>query len=61
LTPQYSVPFKVQNGKTLSSLIGVSLDASIPAGGLGQSVKAISVMLEGRSAGRTSYDFSKLD
>ena len=61
LTPQYSVPFKAQNGKTLSSLIGVSLEASIPAVGLAQSVKAISVMLDGRSAGRTTYDFSKLD
>jgi len=61
LTPQYSVPFKARDGKTLSSLIGVGLEASMPARGLAQSVKAISVMLDGRAAGRTTYDFSKLD
>jgi hypothetical protein len=61
LTPQYSVPFKARDGKALSSLIGVALEASIPAGGLGQSVKTVSVMLDRRLAGSAAYDFSKLD
>jgi len=61
LTPQYSVPFKARDGRTLSSLIGVALDASIPAGRLGQTVKTINVLLDGRPAGGTSFDFSKLD
>lgn len=61
LTPQYSVPFKARDGRTLSSLIGVGLEASIPASRLGQGVKTIGVMLDGQPAGRTTYDFSKLD
>lgn len=61
LTPQFSVPFKARDGKQLSSLIGVALEATIPAARLGQSVKTVGVILDGKDAGHTTYDFSKLD
>jgi len=61
LTPQFAVPFKARDGKTLSSLIGVALEAAIPAGHFEQSVKTIGVVLDGKDVGHSSYDFSKLD
>jgi hypothetical protein len=60
LAPQYSVPFKALNGKNLSSLIGVTLEAAVPSAGIRQASR-VGVMLEGKGVGRATYDFSKLD
>jgi hypothetical protein len=66
LAPQFSVPFKGPKKKDLSSLIGasligVALDATVPAARLGQTVRVLGVMLDGKNVDHVSYDFAKLD
>ena len=61
ITPQFSAPYKTRDRKTLSSLIGAVLEATVPAARIGQSVRALAVTLEGRSVARTTIDFSRLD
>src|SRR4029077_11284219 len=48
LTPQFSVPFKTKDKRTLSSLIGATLEATVGAGRLGQNSWIIAVLLEGK-------------
>ncbi len=61
LTPQYSVPFRTPDKKTLSSLTGVSLETSLPADRIGQASLAIGVTLDGKEVARTTVDFARLD
>ena len=61
LTPQFSVPFKAKDRKTLSSLIGATLEATIAAGRVGQSARTIAVMLDGQETARATVDFARLD
>jgi len=59
--PTFSVPFKNRDGKTLSSLIGATLESSIDVGVVGQTVRTVAVTLDGMDAGHTVVDFSQLD
>ena len=61
LTPQHSVPFRTPDRKTLSSLIGVSLDTNVGADRIGQATRAIGVTLDGKEVARTTVDFARLD
>ena len=61
LSPQYSVPFKTNDGRTLSSLLGVGLEASIGTNRIGQTARTIGVMLDGKDLARTVVDFARLD
>ncbi len=61
LLPQYSVPFKARGGKTVSSLIGVSLETTIDPARIGQGVQTIGVMLAGKDVAHASFDFGRLD
>jgi hypothetical protein len=61
LTPQFSVPFKMRDGRTLSSLIGATLEASVATPRIGQGAWIIAVTLDGKEIARTTVDFSHLD
>ncbi len=54
-------PFKARDGKTLSSLIGATLEAEIGAVQLGQASRIVAVMLEGKELARTAVEFGRLD
>jgi hypothetical protein len=60
-TPEYSVPFKTRDGKSLSSLIGADLEANVGVDRVGQTARAIGVMLDGKEIARTTVDFARLD
>jgi len=59
--PQFSVPFKSKDGRTLSSLIGATLEATLPAARMGQSARTIAVTLDGREIAQTTVDFARLE
>ena len=61
LSPEYSTPVKTKDRKTLSSLIGVTLEATVPAALFGQRMKTVGVLLDGKDQGHTAYDFARLD
>lgn len=61
LTPQYSVPFKTRQGKTLTSLIGATLETTVSAGRIGQTSRGITVTLDARNVAGTVVDFTRLD
>lgn len=61
LMPQYSVPFRTREGRDLSSLLGVNLEANVPADRIGQTAQAVGVTLDGKEIARAVIDFTKLD
>ena len=61
LTPQFSVPFRTREGKTLSSLIGATIEAGVPTARFGQGTWVIAVTLDGKEIDRCAVDFSRLD
>lgn len=61
VSPQYSVPFKARNGKTVTSLLGATLEADIASVQLGQSSRIVAVTLEGKELARTTVEFGRLD
>jgi len=61
VSPQYSTPFKARGGKTLTSLIGATLEAEIGAVQLGQTSQIVAVMLEGKELARTTVEFGRFD
>jgi hypothetical protein len=59
---EYSVPFKDRSsGKTVKTLIGATLDADLPASSIGQTLRPLGVVLEGREIARIRVDFAHLD
>jgi len=60
VSPQYSAPFKAR-GKMVSSLVGATLDASLPSAQIGQASRVVAVILEGKEVARTTVEFGKLD
>jgi hypothetical protein len=60
-SPQYSAPFKARGGKTLSSLVGATLEAEVPSLQLGQAARIVAVVLDGKELARTTVEFGKLD
>jgi len=61
VTPQFSVPVKTRDRKTLSSLIGATIEATIAAARVGQTTRTIAVMLDGKETARAAVDFGRLD
>ena len=61
VTGQYSLPFKLPNGKTASTLTGAVLQADVPASRIGQTARPVGVVLDGRELARTTIDFSRID
>ena len=59
--PQYSVPFKTRDNRTLTSLIGARLEATVDVARIGQTSHAIAVTLDGKEITRTAVDFRRLD
>ena len=61
VSPQFFGPFKARNGKMLSSLIGATVEADVPAAQLGQSSRSVGVVLEGKELARATVAFGQLD
>jgi hypothetical protein len=61
VSPQYSTPFKGRGGKSLTSLIGATLEAEIGAVQLGQASQVVAVVLEGKELARTTVEFGRFD
>jgi hypothetical protein len=61
VSPQYSAPFKARGGKTVSSLVGATLEADVPSLQLGQATRIVAVVLDGKELARTTVEFGKLD
>jgi hypothetical protein len=61
LTPQFSVPFRTREGKTLSSLIGATIEGAVPTPRFGQGTWVIAVTLDGKEVAHAPVDFSRLD
>jgi hypothetical protein len=60
LTSQFSAPFKAR-GKTITSLVGATFEAAVPASQFSQNPRTVAVSLEGKELARTLIDFSRLD
>jgi hypothetical protein len=59
---EFSVPFKDRStGKTVKTLIGATLDGTLAASGIGQTLRPLGVVLEGREIARIRVDFTHLD
>ena len=61
LIPKFSVPFKTKDRRTLSSLIGCSLESTLDSARIGQMPRVIAVTLDGKEAARTTVDFGGLE
>ena len=61
VSPQYSAPYKARNGKTVSIMLGATLEADIPSVQLAQTSRAVAVSLEGKELGRVTVEFGRLD
>ena len=60
-TPQMSTPIKNRQGKTLSSLLGETLESNLPASGVGQAQRLVVVTLENKEVARVTIDFGRLE
>jgi hypothetical protein len=60
VTPQYSAPFKAR-GKTQTSLIGATLEATVPSEAIGQLARPVAVTLDGKEVTRAAVDFSRIE
>jgi hypothetical protein len=61
ITPTMSTPFKNRQGRTLSSLIGATLESNLPAAGIGQTPRPVVVTLDSKEVTRVTVDFGKLE
>jgi hypothetical protein len=61
VTPQFSVPFKARTGKMVTSLVGATLEATLPTVQFGQISRVLSVILDGKEVTRTTVEFGKID
>jgi hypothetical protein len=61
LTPQFSTPFKNNRGKTITSLIGATLESTMPAEEIGQTSRLVAVTLDGKEVARVTVEFKRLD
>jgi hypothetical protein len=61
VTPQYSVPYKLRDGKTLTSLVGATLAADVASVQLGQTGRIVAVTLDKKELARTAVEFGRLD
>lgn len=61
ITPQFSAPYKTRDRKTLTALVGATIEATIAAARMGQGPRAVAVTLEGTELTRVVVDFAGLD
>jgi len=61
LTPQFSTPFKNRQGKTNTSLMGATLESTLPAQEIGQTSRPVAVTLDGKVIARITVEFKSLD
>ncbi len=61
LSAQYSTPFRGPGKKMVTSLVGAVIESSLPADRVGQTTRVVGVMLDGKEAARTIFDFARLD
>jgi hypothetical protein len=61
LMPQFSLPFRNQQGKTITSLIGATLESTIPAQQIGQTSRPVAVTLDGKEIARVTVEFKRID
>lgn len=61
VTPQFSVPFKARTGRVVSTLVGATLEATLPTAQLGQTSRVLSVLLDGKEVTHATVEFGKLD
>ena len=60
-TPQLSTPFKNRQGRTLSSLLGETLESNVPAADIGQTQRPVVVTLDRKEVARVTVDFGRLE
>ena len=60
-TGEHSSPFKTRDGHTVRILIGAVLQADIPTSSVGQTTRAVGVVLDGRELVQMPIDFAGLD
>jgi hypothetical protein len=61
VSPQYSAPFKARGGKTVSSLVGATLEADVSSAEVAQTSRIVAVSLEGQELGRVTVEFGRLE
>src|SRR5215475_4171941 len=61
LTPQFSTPFKNRQGKTITSLMGATLESTLPAEEVGQTSRPVAVTLDGKVVARITVEFNRLE
>jgi hypothetical protein len=61
LTPQFSTPFKNRQGKTVTTLMGATVESTLPAEEIGQTSRLVAVTLEGKVVARITVEFKGLD
>jgi len=61
LTPQFSTPFKNRQGKTITSLMGATLESTLPAEEVGQTSRPVAVTLDGKIVARITVEFNRLE
>jgi hypothetical protein len=61
VTPEYSVPLKDKDRKTLSALLGATLEGKLDAASVGQTTRIVAIVLNGQESGRTTVDFASLE
>lgn len=61
LTPQFSTPFKNRQGKTSTSLLGATVESTVPSEEIGQTSRLVAVTLDGKVVARITVEFKSLD
>ncbi len=61
VTGEYSRPYKDRGGKSVKTLLGATLQTDVPASGIGQTLRPLGVLFEGREVARVPVDFARLD
>lgn len=61
VTSEHSPPYKDRGGKRVTALVGATLQSDIPASRIGQGIRPLGVMLDGKEVVRVPVDFGRLD
>jgi hypothetical protein len=61
LTPQFSTPYRNRQGKTITSLMGATVESLLPAQEIGQTSRPVAVTLDGKVIARITVEFNRLE
>jgi len=61
LTPQFSTPFRNRQGKTITMLMGATVESLLPADQIGQTSRPVAVTLDGKVVARITVEFNRLE